>query len=209
MAQARRLAGRPRRADLDVPTGVAITTAASMLFMANGYRAVTMDMVAEAAKVTKPTVYYHFGDKASLLVAVATTVFEQARRATEGILQRPESLRSRLQTIAAIVLSLPQSFTNFDTVMHEASLDLRAEQLAAIRAAEQGLNAVVEQAVLRAAATGEIQTEDPVLVAHGFIALLRVGQTRDGAGTPRFPDVERTARVLLSALWDGIGGRRD
>lgn len=207
MAEARRPAGRPRRADLSVPTEVAITRAAAQLFMEAGYRAVTMEMVAEAAEVTKPTVYYHFHDKPSLVVAVATSVFDQARRATETALRREGGLRARLEAIAVTVLGLPRPFTSFDAMIHEASLDLEPEQAATIREAERRVGAVLEDAVRDAAARGEIQTEDPLLLAHGFIALLRVGQTRGPDGEPRFPDVERTARVLLATLWDGIAPR--
>ena len=208
MSHARRPPGRPRRADLQIPTDVAIMTAATALFMDIGYRAVTMEMVADAAGVTKVSVYYHFKDKATLFVATAHALFARARSATEMLLAKDEPLRIRLRQIAVIVLSLPQPFTSFDAAMHEATADLSPEQIAGVRSEERGANAVIERAMRKAAEAGEICAPDPVLIAHAFLALLRVGQTRGEDGNPQFPDAERTAEALIKALWEGIGPRR-
>jgi len=201
----RRPPGRPRQADLEVPTPEAIVRAAADLFMTYGYRSVTIDMVAEKAGLTKAAVYYHFRDKAALVVAASHHVFDQARRGTELILARPAPLRARLTAIAEVVLALPHPFTAYDTLVHEASFELSDEALREIRTAEQTVATIVEQAIIDAAAAGDLVTSHPVLVAHAFIALLRVGQTRTVDGRPRFPDIAATARVLVDTLWDGVG----
>jgi TetR/AcrR family transcriptional repressor of mexJK operon len=182
----RRPPGRPRQADLEVPTPEAIVRAAADLFMTYGYRSVTIDMVAE-------------------VVAASHHVFDQARRGTELILARPAPLRARLTAIAEVVLALPHPFTAYDTLVHEASFELSDEALREIRTAEQTVATIVEQAIIDAAAAGDLVTSHPVLVAHAFIALLRVGQTRTVDGRPRFPDIAATARVLVDTLWDGVG----
>jgi AcrR family transcriptional regulator len=184
---------------------VAIVQAAMELFMARGYRAVTMDAVAKAAGVTKPAVYYHFKDKASILVAVARLVFSRARDGTTAILARPVPLRERLQAIARVVFALPHPFTVFDAMMHEVESELAPEQLAEIRAEERSLTALMERTILDAAAAGEIRTDDPVLAAHAFLALLRVGQARDPEGCRRFTDISATAERLVAIFWEGVG----
>ncbi len=178
-----------------------------VLFMARGYRAVTIDAVAEAAGVTKPAVYYHFKDKGSILVAVARLVFSRARDGTTAILARPEPLRQRLQAIAAVVLALPHPFTVFDAMMHEAEAELTTDQVREIRAEERTLATLIERTLLEAAAAGEIRTDDPVLAAHAFLALLRVGQARDESGERRFADIPATAAGLIRLWWEGVGPR--
>jgi TetR/AcrR family transcriptional repressor of mexJK operon len=197
--------GRPRAAELRVPTAVAIVQAAATLFMDAGYRAVTMDMVASAAGVTKAAVYYHFKDKASLFVATAQFVLGQARRATEQLLAQDEPLREKLVKLAHIVLRLPQPFTSFDAMMHEAKADLSADQLAEVLQQQHEIEGVVERALVDASARGTIRADDPTLVTHAFLALLRVGQARSDDGEQRFPDVQRTAELLVRTIWDGIG----
>ncbi len=204
MTPARRGPGRPPLSDGRIPAEQAITDAAARLFMDRGYRAVTVEMVAEAAGLTKAAVYYHFKDKATLLVEAARAVFAQARQATQAILTRPEPLRARLEAVAAIVLGLPQPFTAFDAMMQEAEADLAPEQLEAIRTEQERVAAVVEDAITEGARRGDIRADNPTLVAHAFIALLRVGQARRVDGTPRFSDARATAHTLMDLLWMGV-----
>lgn len=49
-----------------------ILAVAGQLFMEHGFNAVTMDAIAEAAPVSKPTLYNHFSSKADLFFAVMT-----------------------------------------------------------------------------------------------------------------------------------------
>lgn len=205
MVTPKRPPGRPRRADLRMPTEDSIIQSAAALFMDAGYRTVTMDMVADAAGVTKAAVYYHFKDKPALVVAAVRHVLDRARRSTETLLRQDAPLRERFEGIATVVLALPQPFTRFDAMMHEAALDLSSEQIQEIREQEQELGAIIERAVQAEAESEDIQAEDPSLVAHAFLALLRVGQARDAKGDPRFPDAARTAKRLVDIFWAGIG----
>ncbi|WP_427551902.1 TetR/AcrR family transcriptional regulator (plasmid) [Methylomonas sp. MS20] len=52
------------------PKRQAILAAAKRLFVAQGYSAVSMDAIAEAAPVSKPTLYNHFQGKQELFAAV-------------------------------------------------------------------------------------------------------------------------------------------
>ncbi|MCP4331185.1 MAG: TetR/AcrR family transcriptional regulator [Gammaproteobacteria bacterium] len=47
-----------------------ITATALPLFLENGFKGTSIDMVVRASKVSKPTVYNHFPDKTALLLAV-------------------------------------------------------------------------------------------------------------------------------------------
>jgi hypothetical protein len=130
--------------------------------------------------------------------------FAAARSGTEEILSQPRPLMERLVAMAEVVLGLPQPFIAFNTLMHEAATELSDVQIQVIREAEASVTAPLEQAVLKAAASGEIMVEDPLLLAHAFVAALRVGQTLTLDGRPRFPDRRRTARVLVTVLWQGV-----
>ena len=72
---------KPRRADLKRQS---ILEAAIDAFLANGYSRTSMDEIARLARVSKQTVYMHFGDKDRLLteivMSVLTTVGESVDR---------------------------------------------------------------------------------------------------------------------------------
>lgn len=55
--------------DTDQPRDV-LAREATRLFAARGYAAVGVQEIAEAASVTKPTLYHHFGSKVGLLQAI-------------------------------------------------------------------------------------------------------------------------------------------
>ncbi|MFD0535396.1 TetR/AcrR family transcriptional regulator [Actinomadura luteofluorescens] len=59
-----------RRAEYKELTRSAVLDAAAALFADQGFTATTIDDVAQAARVSKGTVYYHFTDKAHLFEAV-------------------------------------------------------------------------------------------------------------------------------------------
>ncbi len=187
-----------------MPAAEAIMHAAASLFMDKGYRAVTMDMVADEAGLTKAAVYYHFRDKPSLMVAAVRATLNQARRGTEALLAGPGTLRERLEAVAGTVLRLPQPFSAFDAMLHEAESDLSPEQMVQVRADEQLVADAVAAAVRAGSARGEVRAVNPDLVAHAFVSLLRAGQARLPDGSPRFPDTGGTAEALVGLLWKGL-----
>jgi AcrR family transcriptional regulator len=53
-----------------------IEDTALALFLENGFKGTSIDMVVKASKVSKPTVYNHFPDKAALMLAVLSRWIE-------------------------------------------------------------------------------------------------------------------------------------
>jgi AcrR family transcriptional regulator len=82
---ARRRPGRPRAADAE-PTRDVILRVATDLFARNGFDAVSIRAVAEAAGVDVATVHHHAGGKLGLYQACFALVFEAERRALEPVI---------------------------------------------------------------------------------------------------------------------------
>jgi TetR/AcrR family transcriptional regulator len=74
-----------------------ILGAAIPLFANRGYGSTSVRELAEAAGVTKPTLYYHFGNKEGLFVAAVEAVLEVAGGVTREAVAMPGTLRERLQ----------------------------------------------------------------------------------------------------------------
>ncbi len=81
----RRRPGRPRAADA-VDTREVILRVATDLFARNGFDAVTVRTVADAAGVDVATVHHHAGGKLGLYRACFALVFEAERRALEPVI---------------------------------------------------------------------------------------------------------------------------
>lgn len=73
-----------------------IVVAATELFVANGYAATTIDEIARRAKVAVQTVYFHFGNKRTVLKE-AVDVAAVGDDEPVGVLDRPEIERARAE----------------------------------------------------------------------------------------------------------------
>lgn len=97
------------------------------LFASEGYAEVSMQTIADAAKVNKATLYHHFGDKEQLFVAVLESDFERLRAAIEGSIRADGSFRDHLVAIANILFERSRTHSlKMMMLMHQnASLMLR------------------------------------------------------------------------------------
>jgi len=91
-----------------------ILNAAIPLFAQRGYGSASVRELAEAAGVTKPTLYYHFGNKEGLFVASVEAVMDQFNEAVRNATAMPGTLRDRLcfviQSQTALAQSNPDAF---------------------------------------------------------------------------------------------------
>lgn len=71
----RRRTGRPRRDDAERRIVGLLDTAAE-IFIRDGYAGASIDRIAAAASIGKPTIYAHFGSKANLLKKVIEHILE-------------------------------------------------------------------------------------------------------------------------------------
>lgn len=80
--------------------------AAAKLFAERGFDATSMDALAAAAGVTKPTLYRYFDNKEALFAAALQSLLEQLPSPEAMILKQPGTLRDRLTAIAYEALRL-------------------------------------------------------------------------------------------------------
>ncbi|HKT37258.1 MAG TPA: TetR/AcrR family transcriptional regulator [Ktedonobacterales bacterium] len=99
----RRRPGRPTSDApiADVETRTLILAAARRLFMQRGFAAVAVGEVASAAGVTKPTLYYHFGDKEGLYADVLCDLMRVVGGYIRSVTESDASARTRLDDLAA------------------------------------------------------------------------------------------------------------
>lgn len=88
-----------------------VVSAASLLFVADGYDATPMSRIAEAADVTPNTIYWYFKDKDAVLIAVLDHVVNEAWTEYQAISDRPIAellpwLLSRLEGVRKLVTTV-------------------------------------------------------------------------------------------------------
>jgi AcrR family transcriptional regulator len=89
---------RPRAATYDDQRGQILAHAAA-LFARHGYTATTMNQVAAACGVTKPTLYHYFTDKQSLLLHIAAGHVERLEQLAREVHAQPLDPQARLRAL--------------------------------------------------------------------------------------------------------------
>jgi AcrR family transcriptional regulator len=92
-----------------------ILAAAWVLFQQQGYRGAAVDEICRRCAITKPTLYYYFGDKEGLYVQVIVRQLQGYR----ALLEQPAALSGRLTLLAARMLE------QFSTEMSAMFNDMR------------------------------------------------------------------------------------
>lgn len=176
-APARRGApGRPK----DPGKRAAILEAAKRLFIAHGYEGASMDQIAADARVSKLTVYSHFGDKDSLFTAaiidkldeqVPATLFQGVRGGADA---EPGGLRAQLTRIGLAFFALISSEESLamHRMMMTATGETHVRQLF-WEAGPRRLKAGFAEFLREAIGHGLLRIEDPERAAGQFFCLLK------------------------------------
>ena len=129
------------------PKRLAILEAAKRVFLDHGYRGASMESIAEAAPVSKPTLYHHFKCKQDLFAAVILDRCENLLSTLLNVQTAREDPASSLKTIASayvemlyskeslefyrLIIAEQRHFPDFGNVVYRASAAPIFEQLSA------------------------------------------------------------------------------
>jgi TetR/AcrR family transcriptional repressor of mexJK operon len=189
----------------------AIITAASEVFLSNGYLGTSMDEIAARAAVSKQTVYKHFADKEKLFTSIILGSTDQAQQrfAAMTLDEEPDlatGLRNLARRLAKIVIQ-PEMMRLRRIIIGEAD---RFPEVARTWY-EQGPGRVVDTLAVRFAELadrGLLRIEDPRLAAAQFnwlVLSIPLNEIMFRGNDEDFPDAEldriadEGARVFLAA----------
>ncbi len=97
-----------------------ILEVATRLFANLGYGSTSVREVCEAARVTKPTLYYHFGSKEGLFRAVVDVHLGQLSRIVEKAVSSEGSVADRLRAYTSAVTAYTVAHADGMEVLHSA-----------------------------------------------------------------------------------------
>ncbi|MGO8920526.1 MAG: TetR/AcrR family transcriptional regulator [Stellaceae bacterium] len=152
-----------------------IRAAAACLFLEHGYGAVSMDVIAREAGVSKATIYAHFADKAELFADLVTEECARQWPYIAMLESEPGDLREALLAVGTVYAELlvsPKGVQTFRMVVAESP---RFPELG--RAFYEGGPRLIRDKLAtylsRAEAQGKLALGDPRLAAQQFLAMLR------------------------------------
>lgn len=146
------------------------------LFQQKGYRGVSIDELCLRCNLSKPTLYYYFQDKENLFVQILQYKLHGFRE----VIERPGSLRERLQAIAGDILASFQ--TEYSGLLRDREHLKRPENLTRIRDAFHDELFGPMIALMQAGIdSGELRRDDPALLALIFMGSINnfIGKAAD------------------------------
>jgi TetR/AcrR family transcriptional regulator, mexJK operon transcriptional repressor len=205
--------GRPTREEAEA-RDARLLDVATRLFIERGFDGTSIDAVAEAAGVSKPTVYARYDDKRDLFAAVlrgrirkllAPLSAAAEAQATEN---SPKSIKTTLHELSRymVAYTLAPEAGAVQRILYAQALHF--PELANLANEEGWLRAVrgVSSILRQSAARGHIKVDDPELAAVMFLNLV-LGHPRRLAlyGIATDPETEeRHRKAAVEFFLDGI-----
>lgn len=193
----------------DNPARTRVLDTAQQLFHERGYKAVTMQDIAQALGMRQASLYYHAPrGKEQLFVDVASRTFERHR---EGLQQAIRSagpdIRRQLLAVAGWLASQPP--LNLFAMMHAdmPALEYENVELLSLQA-YRSLFGPLTEAFQAAQARGEIQDVSPDLLAGSFLGLME-SIAYASANQPASPPRQVMAEIVIGMMLDGLRPRRE
>lgn len=183
---------------LDQETWRQILTAAKDLFLAKGYKGVSMKELAEAVQVTPAALYYHFPKgKEDLFTKMIQTLFvEEGMAGIDQALGNTQNLRERLIMLTTSLLTLPidEPFTMLLRDAREYIKDPENQRI--ILSLRDKIRQHVMSLFQAARDAGEIRNDIPVHMLVGlYMGMLRESKHIQG---------QHQVSQLVGVLLDGI-----
>lgn len=194
--------GRPRKFDenevLENVRGV---------FMAKGFSAASLDDLAAAADINRPSLYAAFGDKEQLYIRALKRYGEQSVQGMETILARALPIEQRLMQVyrAAIALYTAPPHSPGCMIINTAAVEAPSHPKIAAAAAE--LLAAFEGVFERAFARAVVERELPPLPSPAARARLAGGVFDTLAVRARLGESAGELKAYAQSLVPGICAR--
>lgn len=182
-----------------------IVSEATRLFAQKGYGSTSVRELAEAVGVTKPTLYYHFGNKESLFLKVVHHHIDRVEDIVRETLSAERPAREQLLLFARAYIA--DAASNEDalkllmTVQHPVD---RGQPAVDIMSLHLRKVAVLESVFAQGIGSGEIRADlDPAAGVLAFIGMLNLACMAAVYGGCAQPEAQ--ADVILDIFYRGVG----
>ncbi len=201
----------PVRSEAESPKRQLILDAATTLFVAHGYGAVSMDAIARSAGVSKATLYAHFGSKDQLFATIITEACHAQFDWDGALSEDGQDLRTALIALGQRILRF---FLEEGTLAIYRVVVAESARFPELGRAFYESGPATGRRLLAAwldeqARAGRLRVPDPPLAAEQLVALLRAGvYFRATLGVPPEPtqgEIDATVAAAVDTFLAAYG----
>nr|WP_228025115.1 TetR/AcrR family transcriptional regulator [cf. Phormidesmis sp. LEGE 11477] len=149
-----------------------ILSGALSVFTTQGYAAASMDRIAKAAKVSKPTLYKYFQDKEGLFFALVEQLTERNQQMRQHLLNATEISRPPDEVLRQIAIFVTDDFSRDQALMNLMRLIIGESErfpLLAQRFVREVEKPIIENFARYLSAQTQLQLSDPMVTARIFV----------------------------------------
>jgi AcrR family transcriptional regulator len=187
-------------------TRVEVLGLAAELFASRGFRATSLELVADRLGVTRPALYYHFKTKSQILAALLDDVMTKLETAVDAV-PKPASGDDEPRFITMLSAHIDVTLENADQVtvlVRERAEAARIKTLQSERR-EKAYSRRFVRAYAEGVADGQLVDIEPWIVFNTLISGANGGTNWLFGGRPS-RDVGRFKQDLLTLLVGGLRG---
>ncbi|MCZ7568188.1 MAG: TetR/AcrR family transcriptional regulator [Ardenticatenaceae bacterium] len=152
-----------------------ILEAAERQFVRRAYADVTMQDIAEAAKVTKGALYHHFASKEALYLAMLRANLTGIRDAMLAAVPAEGSSYEKLRALTCAYLQRPGPKRDvIHLVRRDVNVFREPLRTTIVRAYQEAVPIMVEAIMREGVARGEIEPHDPRILSWSYVALIEM-----------------------------------
>jgi len=181
--------------------------AAITLFNRKGYAATSVREIVEAAGLTKPALYYHFGSKEGVFEAVLRRAREEFARSVAASAEDAGSARRRIHAFAQRIFTLSRRHLEVVRLLHSTYYGPHgATPPFDFHAMTRPMGQALERLVREGMATGELRAtgvEDAVRALEGAMHACMEAELAQVEPMPGPEGLGRTLDVVLDGLMGG------
>ncbi|MEE3852980.1 TetR/AcrR family transcriptional regulator [Gordonia sp. LSe1-13] len=172
-----------------------ITRVAAELFNDKGFHETSMDDIASAVGIKKPTLYHHVQSKAQIVSWIHDECVEAILPPLQGYLKSDMSSSDVLRRVAGDIFSLLDGRPGYLRVYFEHHRDLDKRSRTRIAKKRDQYFDAVRQAIENGNESGEFEVEDPKFATLAFFGMCNWGYQWYRPGGPE------TAVEVADHLW--------
>jgi AcrR family transcriptional regulator len=174
------------------------------LFARRGYRATTMDDIADAAGVTKPLVYQHFSSKRALYLELVNSIAQELLIAIRGAVMEAEGPRRQVEMGFAAYFRLVISREDEFRLLYGRDHADDKELGRALRTVEDAIAAAIEPLI-----DAGLDDDHRRLLAYAVVGMAegasrRFMEQRSAAGESVEAEASRLAQRMADLAWAGL-----
>lgn len=176
---------------------------AERLFIHNGYKAISMDQIAEEAKISKMTIYSHFDSKETLFLAVILDLMNKHYEVVEKDLSEISSVMDKLNYLLQYSLGNVQIFS---MAFYKDIMNMPNIMDKILDAKNKKNKEIFENMIKEGMNKGEIRRGDSEIFVDTLIILLEVLGKKYFNKLQTKEDIENVTKSLFEVLKYGLLG---